>query len=508
MKIMSSVRTRITAMCMTILSLPIPSAFCADQPQWGQAWGRNQVSAETGLPASFDPAAGTNLRWKADLGTETYSTPIISGGKVFIGTNNIRPRDPHHTGDRGITLCLKESDGSLCWQLVSEKIGATDVYLDWPRAGNSCPVTVEGDRVYTLTSSDKVVCLDINGMANGNDGPFKDEARFASPADKDPDALCDLDADILWAFDIPSQAGTYPHDAAHASILIDGPFLYLNTSNGVDNTHRKIRKPDGPSLIVLDKATGRLLARDNEGIGPRIFHSTWSSPGIGVISDRRFVYFCGGDGVVYAFEMLKAVPPAGTVETLKRIWKFDPDPTGPKENVSQYLTNRETSPSNIKGMAVFDSGRITVAVGGDIWWGKNQAWLKCFKAEGEGDISSSALIWSYDLNHHSCSTPAIVEGLVFAADTQGVLHCIDAATGKPVWTQDLGAEIWASPMVADGKVYLGTRRGELWVFAAAREKKQLAAIDLDAPISATVIAANKTLFIATNKTLYAAGIGK
>ena len=494
--------------CFLGLFVCVQSALCADQPQWGQAWSRNQVSAETGLPASFDPAAGTNLKWKADLGTETYSTPIIAYGKVFIGTNNIRPRDPHHTGDRGITLCLKESDGSLCWQLVSEKIGATDVYLDWPRAGNSCPVTVEGDRVYTVTSSNKVVCLDINGMANGNDGPFKDEARLATPADKDPDPLCDLDADILWAFDIPSKAGTYPHDAAHASILIDGPFLYLNTSNGVDNTHRKIRKPDGPSLIVLDKATGRLLARDNEGIGPRIFHSTWSSPGIGVIGDRRFVYFAGGDGVVYSFEMLKAIPPEGTVETLKRIWKFDPDPAGPKENVSQYLTNRETSPSNIKGMAVFDAGRIYVAVGGDIWWGKNQAWLKCFKADGTGDITSSALVWSYDLNRHSCSTPAIVEGLVFAADAQGTLHCVDAATGKAVWTHDLGAEIWASPMVADGKVYLGTRRGELWVFAAAREKKQLAAIDLDAPISATVIAANKTLFIATNKTLYAAGIGK
>jgi outer membrane protein assembly factor BamB len=343
-------------------------------------------------------------------------------------------------------------------------------------------------------------------MANGNDGPFKDEARLATPSDQDPEPLSELDADVLWLFDVPSQAGTYPHDAAHASILLDGPFLYLNTSNGVDNTHRKIRKPDAPSLIVLDKTTGRLLARDNEGIGPRIFHSTWSSPGVGTIGDRRFVYFAGGDGVVYAFEPLKNIPPEGTVEILKRIWKFDPDPMGPKENVSQYLTNREISPSNIKGMAVYDSGRIYAAVGGDIWWGKNQAWLKCFRAEGIGDISSSALVWSYDLNRHSCSTPAVFNGMVFAADTEGIFHCIDAETGKAIWTHDLGGEIWASPMVADNKVYLGTRKGDLYIFAVQKDKKLLAEIKLDAPISATVTCANKTLYIATNKTLYAATI--
>src|SRR6188474_3004478 len=27
----------------------------ADQPQWGQAWSRNMVSAERGLPSDFDP---------------------------------------------------------------------------------------------------------------------------------------------------------------------------------------------------------------------------------------------------------------------------------------------------------------------------------------------------------------------------------------------------------------------------------------------------------------------
>src|SRR5438093_5669085 len=51
----------------------------ADQPQWGQAWSRNMVSEEKHLPDSFDPKTGRNVKWTAQLGTETHSTPIRRG---------------------------------------------------------------------------------------------------------------------------------------------------------------------------------------------------------------------------------------------------------------------------------------------------------------------------------------------------------------------------------------------------------------------------------------------
>ena len=92
--------------------------FSADQPQWGEAWGRNMVSAERGLPDSFDLENRRNVKWIADLGSESHSTPVIAGGRVYIGTNNAEPRDPRHRGDRGVVMCLDERDGHLLWQLV------------------------------------------------------------------------------------------------------------------------------------------------------------------------------------------------------------------------------------------------------------------------------------------------------------------------------------------------------------------------------------------------------
>ena len=53
----------------------------ADQPQWGQAWSRNMVSPEQGLPESFDPQSGRNILWSAELGTETHSSPVVAGGR-------------------------------------------------------------------------------------------------------------------------------------------------------------------------------------------------------------------------------------------------------------------------------------------------------------------------------------------------------------------------------------------------------------------------------------------
>ncbi|MEO8425630.1 MAG: hypothetical protein ABI651_00825, partial [Verrucomicrobiota bacterium] len=37
----------------------------ADQLQWGQAWSRNMVSKEKGLPDSFDAKTGKNIKWVA-----------------------------------------------------------------------------------------------------------------------------------------------------------------------------------------------------------------------------------------------------------------------------------------------------------------------------------------------------------------------------------------------------------------------------------------------------------
>ncbi|HAK93914.1 MAG TPA: pyrrolo-quinoline quinone [Planctomycetes bacterium] len=488
-----------------LLAVCAPPARAGDQPQWGERFTRNMIAEERGLPAAFDPEKNENIRWQVLIGNETYGTPIVAAGRVLIGTNNARPRDERRKGERGVLLCLDEKDGSFLWQLIVPKLGG-DPLRDWPSAGICSPPTVEGDRIYIVSNRGEVMCLDIDGQADGNDGPFLGEAALMAAKDEEPLALTPRDADIVWTFDLRNDAGVHQHDSAHASILIHGRFLYLNTSNGVDSTHRAIAAPEAPALVVFDKETGRLVARESEGISARTFHCNWSSPLLAEIDGGPQILFAGGDGIVYAFAPLAALPPAGAIETLTTIWRFDCDPAAPKENIHQYVSNRRESPSNVKGMPVFYKNRVYAASGGDIWWGKREAKLTCFTPGGTGDITAKAARWTYPLKEHCCGTPSISNGLVFIGDLGRLVHCVDAETGAPCWTHETRGEVWASTLVADGKVYVGTRRGEFSIFAAEREKKVLATVMLDGPVCSSATAANGTVYVATFSRLYAIGL--
>ncbi len=501
---------RLPVLLGVLLALAVSDSLAKDQPQWGELWSRNMVSGETGLPDSFNPATGENLKWVAELGTETHSSPIVANGRVYIGTNNGHPRDPKHQGDRGVLMCFEEATGRLLWQLVVPK-RVEDIYYDWPQSGIASPATVEGDRVYIVSNRGEVMCLDAKGMANGNDGPFLDEGAHMTPQGSNTVSNLTpgpLDADILWLFDLTSGAGIWSHDAAHSSILIRGNYLYLNTGTGVDNTHRKIRTPDAPSLVVLDKRSGQFVARDQEHMAPNIFHSTWSAPSLGRVNGRELLFFAGGNGILYAFNPKLPHGNPREIQNLTCVWQFDFDPEAPKTNVHKFNSNRRESPSNFFGMPVFYHNRVYLAGGGDIWWGKNEAWLKCIDATGAAERSGTRLVWSYTLQKHVLGTPAIVNGMVFIADIGHVLHCVDAETGQGFWTEELKGEAWASPLAADGKVYIGTRAGMFYVFAAAKEKKLIGSLDLASPISATACAANGVLYVATMNRLYAVQAGQ
>jgi outer membrane protein assembly factor BamB len=105
--------------------------------------------------------------------------------------------------------------------------------------------------------------------------------------------------------------------------------------------------------------------------------------------------------------------------------------------------------------------------------------------------------------------PAVHDGLVYAADTPGYLHCLDAATGKKLWLHDLKANIWGSPLVADGKVYVQSSEGAVFVFAAGREKKILATNSALPELQhGTPVAANGTLYITGQTQLFALAVEK
>jgi len=445
-----------------------------DWPMWGGTPDRNMVSAMKGLPADWDIKTKKNVKWVARLGSQSYGNPVVAGGMVFVGTNNELLRDPKQAGDRGVLMAFRESDGEFLWQQTHVKLESGRAN-DWPFQGVASSPLVEGDRLYYVSNRGVVFCLDINGFRdNENDGVVQNETLKGQ-----------MDADVVWSYDMMEQVGSYPHNLSNSSPVIWGDLLFVSTSNGQDESHVNIPSPRAPSVIAIKKESGELAWEDNS-VQDRILHGQWSTPAVGRIGDAVQVISAQGDGWVRGYDL-----------SGKKLWEFD---TNPKDSVWPRTRNE------LIGTPVIVDDRVYIANGQDPEHGEGVGHFYAIDATKRGDITQSGRIWHYDKIRRSISTAAVADGLVYIADFSGFLHCLDAKTGQPFWTHDTFAAIWGSPLVADGKVYLGDEDGDVVILQHSKEKKVLAEINMGSAVYATPVPAHGALFLNNRNELYALAV--
>ena len=441
-------------------------------PMWGGTPDRNMVSNMKGLPTEWDVKTKKNIKWVADLGSQSYGNPVVAGGMVFVGTNNELLRDPKQPGDRGVLMAFRESDGAFMWQQAHPKLESGRAN-DWPFQGIASSPLVEGDRLYYVSNRGVVHCLDIQGFRDSeNDGTFKDEKLTGQ-----------FDADVIWTFDMMEQVGSYPHNLSNSSPVVWGDLLYVSTSNGQDESHVNIPSPRAPAIIALNKNTGELRWEDNS-VEDRILHGQWSTPSVGTIGGVLQVVSAQGDGWVRGYE----------AESGKKLWDFD---TNPKAAVWPRTRNELISTP-----VIYDN-RVYIANGQDPEHGEGTGHFYAIDATKRGDITQSGAIFHFDKIRRSISTAAIADGLLYIADFSGYLHCLDAKTGQLHWTHDVLAAVWSSPFVVDGKVYLGDEDGDVIILAHSREKKVLAEMNMGSAVYGTIVPANGTIYLNNRSQLFA-----
>jgi outer membrane protein assembly factor BamB len=430
---------------------------------------------DSALPAAF---RSEDLLWEIRLGTHQYTIPRIDEGRIFIGINDLELEHQalRPTGG-GILMCLEQATGEMIWQLVipryMEGVKAPYHFNQWKCGVCSRPV-VDGKRLYIVGPRGDVLCIDRNGLVDGNQGPYLNEAEYIGiPANSDY-KLAKTDGDIIWRYDMIKGLSVVLHDVCGSTPLLYGDYLYVCTSNGIDDRHDKVANPLAPSLIVLDKQTGRLVATDGELIGKRLLHGHWSSPVVAEIDGRAQIIFGGGDGVLYAFEAVESSRGNDKGQTLKKIWQYDCNPpdyryrNGQKIPYSRWNRKSPDGPSEIIATPVVYKERIYISIGQSPLHGPGKGMLSCI------DAASGEKIWESRRVDRSLSNVVIDDGLLYISDFSGQLHCFNADTGEHYWQHELGTGVWsASPVVVDGKVYISTERSILWVLKAGREKQIL-----------------------------------
>lgn len=536
-----------------------PMAKQTTWPMFGGTPARNMVNhSDRAIPHQFHPA--NDCLWKADLGSRTYGGPVVAGGLVFVGTNNERPRNARDQAfnpakqifepiDRGILMCFDQRNGEFLWQAVFDKLESGQVN-DWPREGLCSTPTVEDKRLYFVSNRCTVVCADVSGFADGNQGITTEKYRDA------------FDCDILWECDMLREHKVFPHNMSHNHPLVVGDLVFVCTSNGVDEKHSKVPSPEAPSFIALNKHTGKLVWKDSSP-GKDILHGQWASPAFAAEPVPQ-VIFPGGDGWLRAFD-----PPTG-----KLLWKFDGNP---KDAV--YQLGGTGNKNEFVATPVVDGGRLFIGVGqdpehadgiGKLWCldlkravdgGRKRAdhdvsaeLLVRFEQQGDGSLKAitesnpaSAKVWmegSEDTRPftirdfsfgRTLSTACVVDDILYIAETAGFVHCLNAKTGKRYWIYDTKSAIWSSCYYVDGKVLLGNDNGDLYVFRhdpkpetiddldpkapnpmAARafrfakrkeveQKYLLSKIEFPTSIRTTPCVAGGVLYVATENSLYAIG---
>jgi outer membrane protein assembly factor BamB len=527
-----------------------------DWNQWGGSPLRNNV-VEAAAPTEWDIGemddetgewkkdTAKNINWVVNLGSQTYGNTVAVNGKVYVGTNNgagYLKRYPADV-DLGVLLCVDEKDGTFLWQDSSEKLTRTGRVNDWPLMGVCSSPLVEKDRLYYVTNRGEVKCLDTEGFIDGqNDGPITDEKETALKNTPDGEWDEKHEADVVWTLDMMRELGVSQHNMSNCSLTSSGDYLFCMTSNGVDDAHINLPSPNAPSFIAIDKRNGKVLWTDGSP-GPNVLHGQWSAPAYAVIDGQPQVIFAGGDGWLYSFD------PRGEGGKSKLLWKFD---CNPKESI--YKLTGATR-NHLIGTPVIHDNKVFIAVGEDPEHGEGTGHLWCVDATKRGDVSAelvfntkdpetpiahkrnqaavkedgdftranpnSAAVWHYstvDKNengkfefeetmHRTMGTAAIKDDLLFIADFSGLVHCVDAKTGKPYWTHDMLAVSWGSPLIAGDHVYFGDEDGEVTIFKLSKELEVVGEIRMGSSVYSMPIVANGVLYISNQSYLFAIGDG-
>jgi outer membrane protein assembly factor BamB len=489
-------------------SAPAPARPTYATAQFGTGPGRNLVNeGDRNVPTDWDvtPGRRKNIKWSAQLGTRaSVWGPVVHGGKVFVGTNNERPRNNAIRGDKSVLMCFRAGDGTFLWQSVHDKLPAGRVN-DWEKLGICSTPAAEGKRLWYVSNRGEVICASTEGLAAGNLGVKDEQYRGKT------------DADIIWRLDMIKQLNVFPHNQSTCAPLLVGGRLFVITGNGVDESHTRLPYPDAPSFLCLDKGTGKVLW-SSKLPGKNILHGQWSNPAYAVVRGTPQVLFPGGDGWLYALD-----PKDG-----KLLWKFDCNP-----KASTYR-GEGGSKNPIVATPVVHDNRAYVGVGDDPRHDPNVGHLWCIdlvratvrgKLNKERDVSPvkdnfdpkaevnrhSALAWHHGgpappgggrrwLFARTLSTCAVHDGLCYAADFDGVLACLDARTGKKYWEHNLGARTWSSPYWVGGHVYVGNEAGNVHVFAHGKTRKLVRRISMGTGVQvrATPVAAGGVLYVVTD----------
>jgi len=395
--------TRLAAAALVLIFWVHP-AFAQDWPEFRGPGGQGH-SPERGLPAEWSETR--NIAWKTPLPGLGWSSPVVSGGRVWITTA---------IEQRGISLRLLAFDAASGREVVDVEVfhigGRRDIN---PKNSWASPTPiVEGDRVYVHFGADGTAALSTDGS-------------------------------LIWKqrFDYQSQHG------AGGSPVVYGDLLIFSCDGS-----------DAAFVVALDKRTGKVKWKTNRRFPA---DQAYTTPLVIRVGDR--------DQLISAGAYRAAAYDPLTGKEIWRVGYADGFSNVPRPVYGRGLVYIATGFQQPSMLAVRPDGTGDVTkthvawklvrgapltpspllVGDEFYMVSDGGIATCLEA------GTGAVVWQQRLGGTYSASPVFADGRIYFLAEQGVTTVI--APGREfrrLATNRLDGGLLASMAVSGGSLFLRT----------------------------------------------------
>lgn len=391
--------------------LSSPESFCAG-PEPSSSWLQFRGDARRTGCTDSGPAPPLELGWKASAGGGIHlGSPVLTDGTLILGTQN------EDVPESACVTALDATDGSIQWRRTVE---------------NSIKLSpaVHNDLCYVVTVTGEVSALSVaTGEPAWNYALGNESERWVYSAPLVYDGLLYLgmsphfacldpgSGEVVWVrddFGDRDWVASYPSPAGFEDAVVIA-------FHGVET-----------NLVVVEKDTGKSVWENEE-------HKTFRISTTPVVAPDGSIYVVSGATLVRAFDVR-----TGTV-----LWKSD-----------LSRTRCVASPALDGDRLYVPTGDGTLhaldpASGGEMW-----SW-----ESGEGLASFNPYLRG---GKGQCSSPLVVDDVVYFGSTDGHLYALDAASGNELWSHDLQVPSMSSPVVSGEGLWLASCNGMIHAFRRKR----------------------------------------
>ena len=378
-----------------------------DWPRWRGPLDNGVARGD--VPVEF--GEGKNLAWKLDIPGRGFSSPVLWGGKLFL-TNAVP------LGDAAPAKAAATAEGQ------PNRRGGGGGAGGGAGAGKEYKFVV----MALDAKSGKPLWERVAKTATPHEGYHNTYGSFASnsPVTDGKHLVAffgsrglycyDLDGKLLWDKQFSPMNMRLQFGEGSAAVL-HGETVLLNFD-----------QQSGSFIVALDVKTGKEIWRKE-----RDEISSWSPPFVVKVNGRDQVIL-SATNKVRAYDLANG----------DLIWECK----GLGGNV-------------IPAPVVFDNKLVIVMSG------FRDPNLLAIKLGGQGDLTGTdSVVWTNQRGNSYTPSPVLHDGKLYMLTDNGMLSCLDAATGKPFYQQQRLPNPYnfkASPVAVNGKLYLAAENGDVIV---------------------------------------------